>query len=109
MPAAHKILAQTNTNGIQTIYTVPAGTQTVVSTVTICNTSGTAAAQWRVGVDPAASAGVHPNRWLTYNVTIPANGYVMLTLGITLAAGDKIVAYATTTDVSFNVFGAEIT
>jgi len=41
-------------------------------------------------------------------VPIAANDSTTLTLGITLAATDVVTVYASSADMSFNVFGTEI-
>lgn len=95
--------ATTNT----TLYTVPAATQAVVSTVTVCNrgaTSGTV----RIAIRPGGAALVNQH-YVAFDVNVSANSVVALTLGITLGATDVITVYASNANFSFNAYGSEIT
>lgn len=108
MPTSHKVLGQTfpAVASPATLYTVPAATQTVCSTLSICNTG--AATTYRVSVRPAGAA-QDDKHYLAYNPPINANDTVLLTLGITLAASDVVTVYSANGAVAFSLFGAEIT
>ena len=88
------------------IYTVPAATETVVSSVTVCNRAGTAGT-FRLSVRPdgAALANQH---YVVYDSPISANDTIILTVGLTLDATDVLEAYASSADMSFNAYGSEI-
>jgi hypothetical protein len=88
------------------VYTVPSATEAVVSTIVIANRAATAGS-FRLSVRPngAAQANQH---YLAYDVPIAANDSTTLTLGITVDAADVITVYASSADMSFNVFGSEI-
>jgi hypothetical protein len=109
MPFAYKVLAQsapsatTNTD----IYTVGAGKQAVVSTITVSNRSATART-YRIAVRPAGAT-LANQHYIAYDVSVLANDTTALTLGVTLAATDVVTVYASTTDLSFGIFGTEIT
>jgi hypothetical protein len=45
---------------------------------------------------------------LAYDVAVGGGDSTTLTLGITLAATDVITVYASSADLSFSVFGSEI-
>jgi hypothetical protein len=85
---------------------VPAATEAVISTIVVANRAATAGA-FRLSVRPngAAQADQH---YLAYDVPIAANDSTTLTLGITVDATDVITVYASSADMSFNVFGSEI-
>jgi hypothetical protein len=108
MSTTYKVLGQVNpTAATDTLlYTVPAATSTVVSTLTVCNQSG-APALFRVAVRPAGVAltAVH---YLAYDTVLNQNDMLALTLGITLAATDVVSVRASTTTVSFALFGSEL-
>ncbi len=89
-----------------TLYTVPASTTAVVSTVTICN-QDSSARTFRIAVTSGgATAG---ESWLFYDVSVPANETFTATLGITLPAAAKIIVKASVADkISFNAFGLEL-
>ena len=108
MAITYKVLAQsapsatTNTD----IYTVGSGKQATISTVTICNRAATAAT-YRIAIRVAGSA-LSNDEYIAYDATVPANDTVALTLGITLGAADVVTVYASTANLSVNLFGAEI-
>jgi hypothetical protein len=100
-------IASTGTIGTaDTLYTVPAATATVVSTISVCNTN-TAAATYRISVSTTTSfvaAG-----YLVYNATVAANETVFITVGATLDATNKyLLCSASASTVSFSAFGSEI-
>jgi hypothetical protein len=109
MPTTYKVLAQsapsatTNTD----IYTVPANTQAVVSTIVVANRAATAAT-YRIAVrlNGATLANQH---YIAYDVAVGASDSTTITIGITLDPAEIITVYASTANLSFNIFGAEIT
>jgi hypothetical protein len=108
MATTYKVLGQSNPSATTatTLYTVPSATQTVVSTVTICNQAATAAT-YRIAVRVAGAA-LSASQYVAYDVSLPANASDTLTLGITLNATDVITVYASTATMSFAAFGSEI-
>lgn len=109
MPTAYKVLGQSNPAATTetTLYTAPALTQAVVSTLIIANQTATAAT-YRIAVRPAADGSTAAKHWIVYGATVGASDSTALTLGITLAAGDVIRVYASTANLSFSAFGSEI-
>ena len=107
MPTTHKVLGQVAPTAATatTLYTVPAATQAVCSTLAICNRD--IATTYRVSVRPAGAA-QDVKHYLVYDAVIAANDTIMLTIGITLAATDVVGVYAGTSAVTFALFGAEI-
>jgi hypothetical protein len=89
------------------LYTVPGGTSATVSTVIVCNRAGSAAT-FRITVAPAGAATTNA-QYLYYDLPIPANDSFALTLGVTLAATDKIRVYASSANLTFQAFGVEVT
>jgi hypothetical protein len=108
MANAYKVLGQSapSATTATTLYTVPAATETVVSTIVVANRAATAGS-FRLSVRPngAAQANEH---YLAYDVPIAANDSTTLTLGVTMDATDVITVYASSADMSFNVFGSQI-
>jgi hypothetical protein len=88
------------------LYTVPALTSTIVSTIVIANRSATPAT-FRLS-QSLVGAALATKDYLAYDTAIPGNGFVTLTLGITMATTDKLRVYASTADLSFNAFGTEL-
>ena len=108
MANAYKTLGQiadASANNV-TLYTVPASTETVVSTIVICNREG-AANTFRIAVRPdgATLANEH---YLAYDSSISANDTITMTLGITVDATDIVSVGASDANVSFSIFGTEI-
>ena len=105
---AKKVLGQVNPSATTatTLYTVPSGKTAVISTIVIANLS-TSAATYRIAIRVAGSA-LSNEEYIAYDTAITANNSTMITIGITLGATDVITVYASTADLSFNVFGSEI-
>ncbi len=108
MPNVYKVLAQSNPSATTatSLYTVPAATSTVVSTITVCNQAANSAT-YRIAVRPGG-ASLATQHYIAYDVSIAANDTTALTLGITLATTDVITVYASSTTLSFNAYGSEI-
>lgn len=109
MPSVYKVLGQAapaNTNNAD-LYTVPAGRQAIVSSITITNDTGTAATA-RIFVRVAGAAASASNA-LVYDTSIAANSVVGLTLGVTLGATDVLtVQNGTANALTFQAFGQEV-
>lgn len=109
MSEVFKILGQESPsiNTSTDLYTVPALTSTTISSITVCNsTAGNI--KFRVSV-AVAGAALAQKQYLFYDVVITRNNSLSATLGITLGAGDVVRVYSDTANVSFNLFGVEIT
>ena len=109
MPQTLKVLGQSAPTAatLTDLYTVPAATQTTVSSITVCNRSATATT-FRLSVAVAGAADA-TTQYLYYDVDINGNDTFTATLGITLGATDKIRCYATLATVTFTAFGVEVT
>lgn len=108
MATTYKVLGQSNpaATTATTLYTVPAATQAVVSTIVIANLTATAAT-FRIAVR-VAGATLANSQYVAYDVTVGASDSTALTLGITLNATDVITVYASTANLTFTAFGSEI-
>jgi hypothetical protein len=109
MATAYKVLAQAAPAATTetTLYTTPALTSTIVSTIAISNQAGTSGT-YRIAVRPAADASTTQKHFIVYGATVGASDSILLTLGITLAAGDLIRVYASSADMAFSAFGSEL-
>jgi hypothetical protein len=109
MASVYKILGQTNPSASteSTLYTTPSSTQTVASSIIICNQAATSAT-FRIAVRPSADATTASKHYLVYGTTVAANDTIVLTIGVTLGAADKILVYASTGNISFAAYGSEI-
>lgn len=109
MATTDKILGQSSlaATTLTDIYTVPASTSTVVSSMIVCNRSATPTTfRLSAAVNGASD---DPKQYLAYDAALAANEVWTWTIGATLAAGDKIRAYAAAATVTVNVFGEETT
>lgn len=108
MATTYKVLGQSNptANVLTTVYTVPAATQAVISTVTVCNQSANAAT-FSLAVQPA-NAAISSEHFVNYNTPLPGNDTITLTIGMTLGNTDVLSANVSTGTISVNVFGSEI-
>lgn len=109
MSVTYKILGQLNPAATTAtdLYTVPSATNTIASTLQVCNQAASGAT-FRVSVREAGAA-TNAKQYLAYDTTVPANDAISLTLGITLSATDVVTVYASTNTLSFNLFGSELT
>jgi uncharacterized membrane protein len=108
MPLVYKVLGQSYPSAATatTLYTVPAATSTVVSTLNIANLGG-AADYVRVAIRPAGAA-LANQHYIAYGVQVPSAAIFTLTIGATLATTDVITVYSTTGTTTFSAFGQEI-
>lgn len=108
MATTYKVLGQVNPSATTatTAYTVPSSTQTIVSTISVCN-QASSAATYRIAVRPAGAT-LATQHYIVYGATVPASDSVMLTVGLTLNATDVVTVYASSANLSFNLFGSEI-
>lgn len=114
MATTYKILGQgvpTSTNST-TLYTVPnATTNTIISTVTICNTTGSAAAAYLYCVKGGFVAGTA--NAIIYGASVPANTTLTFTVGLTLSNTSSVADFlvggtGTSGALTFTVSGSEI-
>lgn len=107
MPTVYKVLGQANPAATTntTLYTVPASTSTVVSTLSITNLG--VSTTFRVAIRPAGAtlANLH---YIVFDSSINAGQSVYLTLGISLAATDVITVFSGTANLAFSLFGSEV-
>lgn len=109
MPNAYKVLGQSapSATTLTTLYTVPAATSAVCSTVAICN-RGTTAITYRIAIRPGG-AGIANQHYIAYDVAVNGGDSAFLTVGVTLATGDVVSVYSGNANLSFSLFGSEIT
>ena len=104
-----KVLGQSTPSAasLTTLYTVPALSSSVISSIVICNISATPTS-FRVAIRPAG-ASISNEHYIYYDVAIPGNDTFIATIGITLGAGDVVRVYNTLATLSFNFYGQENT
>jgi hypothetical protein len=108
MATTYEVLGQESpaANTDDDLYTVPSATSAVVSTLSVCNRG--VSTTFRVAVRPAGAT-LADQHYIVYDNIVNAGDAVFLTLGITLAATDVVTVRAGTADMSFSLFGSEIT
>jgi hypothetical protein len=109
MPKNYKILGQAApaaTTNVD-VYTVPANTQAVISTIVIANRTASDAT-YRIALRPGGAT-LANEHYIAYDVTVGLSDSTTMTLGITLSAGDVVTIYSSSPNVSFNLLGSEIT
>jgi hypothetical protein len=110
MATSRKVLGQqqlTATPAPLALYTVPALTSCVVSTLIVCAWGGANQFSLRVRVGGAA---IDAKQLLFAAQPIAANQTIALTAGITLGAGDIVEVFiGVAQGVSFSLFGEETT
>ena len=109
MATAYKVLGQSAPSATTdtTLYTVPASTEAIISSIVVCN-RGTTAATYRIAVRPDG-ASIANQHYLAYDVSLNPNSTDTYTLGVTVNATDVITVRASSANFSFSAFGSEIT
>lgn len=104
---AKKVLGQSNPSATTatTLYTVPAGRESVISSISVANLT-TTGATFRIAIRPSGAtlANVH---YFGYDITVGASDTTVITVGITLAATDVVTVYASTGNLVFHAYGDE--
>jgi hypothetical protein len=108
MATTYKVLGQVYpaADTLTTAYTVPGTTQTVVSTITVCNL-GPTSTSYRIAVRPDGEA-IANKHYIAYDASIAPQDTQTLTLGLTLGDTDIISVFSDLGTVAFNLFGSEI-
>jgi uncharacterized lipoprotein YbaY len=109
MAFTYKILGQSNPGAaaLTAVYTVPAATQTIVSSIIIANRSAVPTA-FRISLAFAGAAD-DPKQYIAFDAPIMGNSVVDFTSGFSLGTGDIIRVYGTLATLAFNISGVEVT
>jgi hypothetical protein len=109
MPTTYKVLGQSApaATTATSLYTVPAATQTIISTINVVNTHASTADVIRIAVRPdgATLANQH---YVVYGLSLSAGATFTYTGGVTIDATDIVTVYSTNGTSSFTAFGSEI-
>jgi hypothetical protein len=109
MATTYKVLGQSSPAATTetALYTVPSATSAIGSSIIIAN-RGTSVATFRVSI--AENGAVTTNKdYIYYDLPIGANDTFIATIGITLGDTDVVRVYASNTNLSFSLYGSEIT
>jgi len=98
--------ANTQTN----VYVIPAATQSVISTVAICNQGANSTTYSLALMDSSQfNAAAPAATFLVRNAALSGSDTIFLTVGLTGNAGSVLVANTPNANISFSAFGSEIT
>ena len=98
--------ANTQTN----VYIVPAATEAVISTITVCNQSAVNSSFSLIYmVNSEYSAPAPAASFLIRGAVVPAADTLVLTMGLTANANSILAANTNSPNISFSVFGSELT
>jgi hypothetical protein len=87
------------------LYTVPASTAAIVSTIVVNNPT-TSAAQFRIATSSSSSPTFA--ELVAFDATVPATDCVTLTLGLTMQAARLIQVQANSPEIGFSAYGSEV-
>lgn len=110
MPTNYKILGQAQplSTADVNLYTVPASTQAIISSLVVANTTATERTIRIYARQNGAAAAV--GNAIAYDSKISPNSQVGFSLGLTLNAGDILTVQASIgTAITFHAFGSELT
>jgi hypothetical protein len=119
MATSYKVLGQNKVTTAATpvvlYYANPSSSaiQTIVSTITICNTNSVQTT-YRIAVVPSATSSTSTTvptlateNYIVYDAIVAARETVSYTIGLTLDTYDKIIVNSGNTGVAFSAFGSE--
>lgn len=96
-----------STGTYSTLYTTPAATEAVISSIVITNQASSSVTV-RIGMDTTAGT-PGASEWLVYDAVVAGNDTVALTLGITMPASQYIRVSSSANTCNFSAFLSEIT
>lgn len=112
MAQSFKILGQVNpsANAQANVYVVPANTEAVLSTITVCNqtASNNSFSLIMMPIDNYADP-ANAENYIIRGAVVPAADTLVLTMGLTAQANAILACNTNNANMSFSVFGSEIT
>jgi len=107
MAADYKVLGQVAPAATTvTLYTVPSGKQAVVTNIIVTNRHSSTSS-FRIAVRPTGST-TAIEHFIAYDIDAPGLGTTALTLGLTLQTAYVIEVTSSSSNLTFNAFGSEI-
>lgn len=108
MTTTRKCLGQSNPSAttLTALYTVPAATTAIVTTLNITNRSATGTT-FRIS-HALAGAADNDKQYLYYDAAIGGNDCVQVTTAMPMATTDVLRVYAGAATLSFSVYGEEL-
>ena len=122
MPSLYRNIAQISPASVTStdLYTCPANTSAVVSTIVICN-QNTTNQTFRISVrSGSAASGASTSAigstatpsgsaYIFYETLVYAQSSLAVTMGLTLTAAEVVTVYASAANISFLLFGSVVT
>ena len=110
MADVYKVLGQVNPSAetATTLYTVPSNTQSVISTISVCNTASSDTTFRIIIQKTGDQSSISLKQYFAYDTKLFKNDTTSITVGITLAAGDRVQVRSLSNTVSFQAFGSEM-
>jgi hypothetical protein len=101
-----RIQGTASTSTYSTLYTVPAASLAVISTISVANTLSTEAT-YRIAI---VNSDITPTAtdWLVYDSTVAGNDSTFISVGITLTANQRLKISSSANTVTFMCFISEI-
>lgn len=107
----YRVLGQVNpaANANTLLYTVTNGASAILSSIMITNQQANGS-MYYIAVVPSGQNQQYPasKNFISYSSPVPANDTISLVTGITMSSNDSIIVTANNANVSFSVFGTEI-
>lgn len=109
MATTYKVLGQSApaATTATSLYTVPAATQAIISTINVVNTHASTTDVIRIAVRPDGAT-LSNEHYIVYGLSLSAGSTFTYTGGITIDATDVVTVYSTNGTSSFTAFGTEI-
>ena len=108
MATTYKVLGQSSPAATTetALYTVPSATSAIGSSIIVANRS-TSVAYFRISI-AVAGATTSNKDYIYYDLPIGANDTFIATVGLSLATTDVVRVYSSNTNLSFSLYGSEI-
>jgi len=108
-PPYTSVVSDNFTTNEAPLYTVPSGTSTVVSSITVCNT-GTGIETFKIRIQKSLSTNLFADKadYLYYDLPLKSGDTFIATIGATLSQSDIVYVSSSSRLVQFMAFGSEI-
>lgn len=108
MAMTYKVLGQSfpAANTFNNVYTVPLNASAIISTLNVCNTSASNVT-FRAAIRPAGET-ITAKNYVVFESPIPGQDSISVSLGMTMGNTDVLTVFSNQGNVSFSVFGTEI-
>ena len=90
------------------LYKVPANTSATISSIFVANI-GSSDQTFIISIDKGDAGGGDDEELIYKDVTVLGNDTFIVTAGITLAATDSVNVNGSSTNLTFSIFGVEVT